>query len=128
MTAINNRFAVSFEATTFRGHLFVERIIEKHDFARDFVSRQRFQFIKIFDDDYFGFNPLRRCRHASAKGAQNNLLRRVRRLSRKLNQRCCLFTAHPMGHHHFLELHVAAERFQFACDVLNCFCRLRRST
>ena len=30
--------------------------------------------------------------------------------------------------HHFLKLHVAAECFQFSGDVLDCFCRLCRST
>jgi hypothetical protein len=40
--AINDCFTVCFTATTFSGHLFVERIIEDHDLACDFVARQRF--------------------------------------------------------------------------------------
>ena len=32
-----------------------------------------------------------------------------------------------MRHHHLLQLHFTAERFQFARDVLNRFSRLRRS-
>jgi hypothetical protein len=42
VTSINNGFTVRFVATAFRGHLFVEGIIEKYDLARDFVARKRF--------------------------------------------------------------------------------------
>ena len=108
-----------FAATTFRGHLFVERIIEQHDFARDSFTRHRFQFIKIFDHKDLGFDPLLWCSHTVSQRAQDNLLSSVRCLSGKLNKRCCLFAAHPMRHHDFLELHVAADCFQFGGHVLD---------
>src|SRR5207247_7819291 len=119
VTSINNCFAISFAATTFSGHLFVEGIIEQHDLARDFVPRHRFQFVKISDGDQFGGNSIRRCRDACAERAQNNFLRRVLHLSRKLNERCCFFAAHPVRHHHSFELHFAAEDFHFTRNVLN---------
>ena len=64
IASINNCFAVCFSTTAFRGHLFVERIIEKYDLARDFVARKRFQFVKISDSDHFGNDSVRRRRDA----------------------------------------------------------------
>ena len=126
IAAINDCFAVRFAATTFRGHLLVERIIKQNDLARDFLARQRFQFIKISDHNYFCFNSIRGRRHAWPERTQDNLLRGIRCLSGKLNERCCFFTAHPVRHRHFFELHFAADDFQFAGDVLDGFGRLCR--
>ena len=124
---INNCFAVCFSTTAFRGHLFVEGIIEKYDLARDFVARKRFQFVKISDRDHFGDDSVRRRRDACPERTKHNLLGRVLRLSRKLNERRCFFPAHPMRHHYFLELHFTADGLQFVRDVINRFGRLCRS-
>jgi hypothetical protein len=107
--------------------LFVERVIEQHDFARDSFTRHRFQFIKIFDHKDLGFDPVFWCGHTASQRAQHNLLRGVWCLSGKLNEHGCLFAAYPMGDHDLLELDVAAEGFQFGGDVLNCFRGLCRS-
>ena len=63
----------------------------------------------------------------ASERTKHNLLGRVLRLPRKLNERRRFFTAHPMRDHHFFELHVAADGLQFARDVLDRFGRLRRS-
>ena len=124
---VKNSLFIRCAAAAFGGHLFIEGIIEQNNFARDFFARQRFQLIQISYGDHVLGNSIRRRRDASAKCAQNNLLRRVLRLTWPLNQLRVFFAADPVRHQYFLQLHFAADRFQFACDVLNRFSRLRRS-
>ena len=111
----------------FPGHLFVEGIIEQHDFACDFVPRQRFQLVEISDSDHLGYDSICRRRDACSERTKHNLLRRVLRLTGKLNERRRFVTTHPMWNHYSLELHFTADGLQFAGDVLNRFGRLRRS-
>ena len=85
-------------------------------------TRPRFQLIKIVDDKDLGFDPVCWCGYTASERAQDNLLSGVRCLSGKLNERCCLYAAHPMGNHDFLKLDVAAECLQFGGDMLQLFC------
>ena len=127
LAPIFNRFTVRLAGVPLRGHLFIERIIEDDDFSRDFVPRHRFQFVEIFYGDHIGGNSFLWRRNTSAQRAEQNFLGRPFRHSRKLNQGRGFFAADPMRHRHFLQLNFAADRFQFARDVLDRFCGLGRA-
>ena len=127
VASINNRFAVSFATTPFRRDSFIVRIIEEDNFTRDSIARHRFQFVEVFNGNNFSANSFVRSSNASAERAEHDFLCRVFRHSRKLHQRCGFFAADPMRNHHFLQLHFAADRFQFARDIFNRFRRLHRS-
>ncbi len=99
---------------TLRRHLFVERMIKQHNFPVHFFARQRFQLLKIAHADGIGIDSLRRSGDASAEGAQHDFLGGAGGLSGELREFGSFDATHPMRHHHFFQLHVAAERFHFA--------------
>ena len=109
---------------TLRRHLFVERMIKQHNSPVHFLARQRFQLLKIAHADGIGIDSLRRSGDASPKGAQHDFLGGAGGLSGELRELCCLDATHPMRHHHFFQLHVAAERFHFVGHVFDCLRRL----
>ena len=110
-----------------RSHLFVEVIIEQHDFALDPFPIQRLQFVKIPDHLQFRRESGLGRGDASAQRGENNFLRRLLGHSRVFDQSRRLFAAHPMRHGHLLEFNFEAERFQFSGHIFDRFLRLRRA-
>ncbi len=124
VTSINHGLPVGFTTMTLRRHLFVERMIKQHNFPVHFLARQRFQLLKVAHADRIGVDSLRRSGNASSQSAKHNLLCRPCGLAGELRQLCCFDATYPMRHHHFFQLHVAAERFHFVGHVFDCLRRL----
>src|SRR5207248_7855568 len=83
----------------------------------------RFQVLKIAHANGIGGDSLGWSSNASAESTEHYFLRGANGLSGELRELRCFDSAYPMRHHHFFQLHLAAERFHFAGHVFN---RLRR--
>ena len=81
-------------------------------------------FLQIAHADRISIDSLRRSGDASAEGAEHDSLGGAGGLPGELRELRYFDATHPMRHHHFFQLHVAAERFHFVGHVFDCLRRL----